>query len=135
MDRDIENRFVRTFLQKNMQDRIIFEFASDKKRKTAICRFCHTTDELVKPQFILQKSNNLGSHEILLEINKLSTGNECYVISLNEEVDGTQTTIKTALSNCIGYGMPSIIIVGEKVAIIETEQENGAAYKYIMGVV
>jgi hypothetical protein len=132
MDREIENRFVRTFLQKRIQDRVIFELASDKKRKTAIYRFCHTAEEIVKPQLIRHKSKKMDSREIMRIAGELSAEQTCYLISSNEEIDGQRTTIAEALSCCLGYGMPSIIVIGEKVAIIETEQENGAACKYVL---
>jgi len=133
MDKDIESKFAKTFLQKRIQNRIIFELESDKKRKTAIYRFCHTTDDIVKPQFVLYKTKKLTNNDILQIINELITETSCYIIcSFDEAIDGTKTTILNALLHCIGHGMPSIIIIGEQIAIIETEQEQGASYKYIL---
>lgn len=132
MDRIIEEKFVRTFIEKRIQDRIIFELSDSKRRDTAIDRFCHRTDDLVKPKYILHKSNKLWSDEILNMISELSNEKSCYVISFLPDIDGIQTTLEGALSRCLGAGMPSIMIVGENIAVIETEQVQGPATKYIL---
>ena len=132
LDKNIECSFVQTFIQKRIQERIIWELASVKKRKTAIWRFCHTTDDIVKPQLVLIKSNKLTNSIILQSVSELTTLTSCYIISFYEEIDGKQMTITNAVSHCIGRGLPSIIIIGEQVAIIETEQSIGASIKYIL---
>ena len=132
MDKDIESRFVKTFLQKRVQERIIWELASKEKRRTAIFRFCHTTDDIVKPQCVLNKSNQLTQDKIQEAIRELTVLTACYVISSDVEMDGKQTRIENAVSCCIGLGMPSIIIIGEQLSIIETEQGSGASIKYIL---
>ena len=132
MDKAVERKFVNTFIQERLQERIIGELASAKKRQKAISRFCHTTDDIVKPQYILNKSNKLNSDTIMETIRKMTELTSCYVISFDKEIDGQGMTISQALQHCIGLGMPSIIIIGEQIAIIETEQETGASTKYLL---
>ena len=56
---------------------------------------------------------------------------KCYIISWNSGIDGNWLNAEEALKKIIGYGMPSIAIFNDLV-IIETEQELGAATKYVL---
>jgi len=130
MNNEIEKRFAYTFLEKRIRDRIIFELASEEKRTTAIYRFSHTTEDIVKPSCIYRKTND--QQFVSSEIYNLIDSKNCYVISSNREVDGVKTTVEKAISACVGFGMPSIIILNESLVLIETEQCYGAADKYIL---
>lgn len=130
MNEEIEKRFVYTFLENRIRDRIIFELTSNKRRRTAILRFCHTTEDIVKPSCIYLTTTDKSL--FMSEFYNLSNVKKCHVISLNNEIDGKEVSIEKAVSSCVGFGMPSIIIVSESLALIETEQSVGAARKYIL---
>lgn len=55
----------------------------------------------------------------------------CYIISWNTDIDGQVLPISEALDIIIGYGMPSILITNTLI-LIETEQVQGPAEKYIL---
>ncbi|KZZ84845.1 hypothetical protein [Bacillus sp. SJS] len=58
----------------------------------------------------------------LLEQN--GAGNSCYVISWDEEIDGKELPLLTALEQAVGMGMPSIIsCIPDKLVYFEAEQE------------
>jgi hypothetical protein len=42
MDTSIEQQFVKAFIEKNMQDRFLYELFSKNKRKDALSKFAHT---------------------------------------------------------------------------------------------
>jgi hypothetical protein len=129
VDEDIEAEFVKTFIQKRLQERIIWELASEKKRRHAILRFSHYTDEIVKHQYILKKSNKLNIIQLLHE---LTAEASCYVIAADKhELDGQQMTLDTAVQRCFD-GWPAIMIISKKLAVIETEAVFGTADKYIL---
>ncbi len=128
MNKKLEEEFVHTYIVKNKRERLLFELQG-KKRSEAIGRFCHRTDELLIPAVIKAK----GPY-ILEEIeDKLRTSGAgtCYVISFFPELDGKVFRKKDVTEKIIGRGMPSIAIFDD-FAIIETEQEQGPAMKYLL---
>lgn len=66
-------------------------------------------------------------------IGKFTKKNIGYVISWDEDVDGTFLDIDLAISKAIEDDMVTIVII-DNVALIKTEQEDGAAKSYILKV-
>lgn len=55
----------------------------------------------------------------------------CYLISWNSDIDGIFLDKESALNEIIGYGMASIMVF-KNLILIETEQEQGSAIKYVL---
>ena len=125
-----EQEFVSKCIIKRMQERLLFEL-SGKKRVNGIDRFSHNTDELLKTEKIISKSNQLFKDEILVIIEKLSQAKECYIMAHNKDLDRRLCSFSDALELVIGNGMPAVII-SDNVAVIETEQCYGAPTRYIV---
>ncbi|MBD5134785.1 MAG: hypothetical protein HDT39_02290 [Lachnospiraceae bacterium] len=53
------------------------------------------------------------------------------MISWESDIDGRILPIENAINEVIGNGMASIVIFSN-VILIETEQEQGAAIKYVL---
>ncbi len=128
MNKKLEEEFVDTYIVKNKRERLLFELQG-KKRSDAIGRFCHRTDELLMNEKVKVKGPYILD-EIEARIRASSTG-MCYVISFFPELDGKVFRKKEVMEKIIGRGMPSIAIFDD-FAIIETEQEQGPAMKYIL---
>lgn len=47
MDKEKELLFVKNFIIKQKRERILYELASNKKRKNAISRFCHMASDYI----------------------------------------------------------------------------------------
>lgn len=130
MNKEIEEMFAKTFLDKRINERVIFELQSNKKRGQAISRFCHSSEDMIKESCIYKKTDDFNI--LLSTIKDFPLPKVCYVISSATEFDGKEILLETALKSCVGYGWPSILILNETLAIIETEQEYGASEKYIL---
>ena len=128
MNKKIEEEFVNTYIVRNKRERILFELQS-KKRSAVVERFCHGADEML----IASKIKSKGKY-ILDDIKeKILTSNAkmCYVISFFSDIDGKEFRKQDIIDKLIGAGMPSIAIFDDFV-IIETEQEQGPAIKYLL---
>lgn len=130
MDTNIENTFVKNFVVKNLQDRLIFELGG-KKRIDGILRFCHRTEEIIKKEKIIASGKKLNKEEITKIVSKYNIADKWYVISLFDEYDGKYYKLNDALNLVLSNGMGAIIL-SEKTAIIETEQTAGAPMRYIL---
>ena len=51
MDFDIEIGFVKKYIKKEYQDRLIFELKSKKHREKAVSRFSHFSENILKNSF------------------------------------------------------------------------------------
>ena len=128
MNKAIEENFVNSYIIKNKRDRLLFELCG-KKRRDGISRFSHCADNLLIEAKIKLKSQYIS--EDLRHVVAKANSCKCYVISYSQELDGKEFNkdeVLDLISNC---GMPSIAIF-ENFAIIQTEQEQGPAVKYLL---
>ena len=51
MDFSIENKFVKEYIKKEYQERLLFELQSKKHREKAIARFAHSSETILKDCF------------------------------------------------------------------------------------
>jgi len=133
MDKIIEEKFVKTFIDKRMQDRLLFELHSDnvQKRHNAISRFAHGTECYIKKQQIYLSGNKFKIDDIEQEIKKLTQKTkQCYVIV--GECDGEIMSLRQALEESFNEYFESIVIVNDSVAFIKAEIERGSPVKYIL---
>lgn len=129
MDIQIEQYFIHTYITKNRQDRLLYELSNPKKRIDGIHRFCHDTIQLVKPSMIRYRGKDVSVLQNYMDTCRES---QCYVLSDDSAIDGTWQNRKIILSQIIGNGGASIAIF-KKFVIIETEQVQGAAEKFVLG--
>lgn len=130
MIEEIEKSFVKRFIKKTKQDRLLFEL-SGKKRQHGIERFCHNTEDLIDTERIAYSGNNLFLDEILRIIKQYKVPESCYIIACQKELDKKHVSFEDALGLVLGNGMAAIIICND-FAIIETEQYSGTPFRYIL---
>jgi len=128
VNKTIEESFVKNYIARNKRDRLLIELQG-KRRQEGVGRFCHCTDTLLM-QNTIQVSGKYITQELQKQI-AMSKSNKCYVISFYEEFDGKIFDKEVVLDNILGLGMPSIVIFDDFV-IIETEQVQGPAIKYLL---
>ena len=129
MNKKIEEEFVNTYIIKNKRERILFELQNPKRREEGIGRFCHCADEMLIASKITAKGKYILD-DIKTKILD-SNATSCYVISFFSDIDGIELQKQDVINEIIGMGMPSIAIFDDFV-IIETEQEQGPAVKYLL---
>ena len=131
MNNKFELEFVNNYITKGKRERLLYELTSKKKRKNAISRFCHNTLAYIDKNKVVYEGNTISVYELEKLIKKYSKNKEGYVISWESDIDGRILPIDNAINEVIGNGMASIVIFSN-VILIETEQEQGAAIKYVL---
>lgn len=129
MDIQTEQFFVHTYITKSRQDRLLYELNSPQKRRDGIRRFCHCTMQLVKSSMMRYQGKDVSILQNGIDACRES---QCYVISEDSAIDDTWQDRETILSQIIGKGGPSIAIF-KNFVVIETEQIQGAAEKFLLG--
>ena len=128
MNKAIEENFVNSYIIKNKRDRLLFELCG-KKRRDCIGRFSHCTETLLIEAKIKLKGQYIS--EDLRHVVAKANNCKCYVISYSQELDGKELNKEEVLDLISNCGMPSIVIF-DNFAIIQTEQEQGPALKYLL---
>lgn len=131
MNSEYEKTFVDKFISKNKRARIEYELSHTKKRKNAIGRFCHDSLNYLEESKIIFSGNSITVHELNALIKKYTQEKSCYLISWDSDIDGGFLEREKALNKIIGAGMASIMVF-KNLLVIETEQEQGAAIKYVL---
>lgn len=134
MNKEQEEIIIKSFFEKRIQKRVLFELFSSKKRKNALFRLSHNYKKTLREAYMIEITRpNSNPVEILSLLTKLGAGDTCYVISSNEDIDGKELSLRTALEHSVGFGFPSIVsCIPNKLAYFEAEQEYGAPSRYIL---
>ncbi|MFQ3546103.1 hypothetical protein Q7A53_18635 [Halobacillus rhizosphaerae] len=134
MDRELEEVIVKAFFSKRIQQRVLFELLSPKKRMDAMDRLCHNYLSTLQEEFMIEiPKPNSNPKEIEKLLKKQGSSNECYAISWNDSIDGKHLSLTSALEVAVGEGFPSIIsCIPGKLAYFEAEQEYGSPPRFIL---
>ena len=130
MNKDIEELIVKSFFIKQKRERGIYEFSSSKKRRSFIWKL---SKDIMIDTKIHKVSNRLTAYidieEILLN---MGAPKDCYVMSIDNEIDGQVLSLNLALSKTIGFGPAFISCVHGKLAYLECEQSFGPPERFIL---
>ena len=119
MDKQIEEKFVQTFVVKDKRERVLFELNSAKKRALATRRLYPLLDK----RFAVFEGQNIDESELLAEIKKYSKINRtCYNISDSQD-DGKVLPLEVAIKNMLEYEMTYVIICDENTVVASEEYE------------
>ncbi|KAB7709058.1 hypothetical protein F9802_02725 [Bacillus aerolatus] len=130
MNKEQEEIVVRSFFAKRLQERVIFELFSPKRREKALHRLNHDYKKTLREEYMMEiPKPNSSPMEIANLLKKHGAGKQCYVISFNDNIDGKELPLLTALEHAVGYGFPSIVSC---IPNFEAEQEYGAPPRYIL---
>ncbi|MGR6342452.1 hypothetical protein ACU5CE_32370 [Priestia megaterium] len=134
MDKEVEEKVVRSFFTKRIQDRVMFELFSAKKREDALHRLNHNYTKTLREEYMIEiPKPNSCADEIAKLLKQHGAGKECYSISWNKKIDGKKLSLLTALEDAVGYGFPSIVVcIPNKLAYFEAEQGYGPPPRYIL---
>ena len=120
MNSDIEEEFVRDFINFLFQKRLLFELKSKKKRLDAIMKFSHNAENMINISCIHSKYSKFD----YLEFGKFLNQEEYYVISF-KYIDGQRMKINELLDYMQTEYSP-IIAIGMNKAIIKKEFEKNS---------
>ena len=111
----IEQEFIKKYIDKGYQERLLLELSSAKRRTKALSRFSHNVEEILNKSIIKKEITNFGDIK--------ETDQTIYVISWDEN-DGTQTSFADAIKYCEA-AYTSVVLIGKTFALIKEETEGG----------
>lgn len=126
----MEEKFVKMFIQKQYQDRLLFELNS-KKREKAIDRFSHNAKNVLKENLILMQGANIKIEDVKKVLNIHKNSKEVYLISLNSLYDKKLMKFELAFNIFLDEYLP-MIIIGETFALIRQETSGNLSLKYVL---
>lgn len=126
-----EKYFVNTFIEKSKRERLLHELSNDKKRIVAMSRFNHVGFKYLDNRKLIYQGNKISRNELFALVQEHTGDKQCYIMAYNREYDQKILDSKAALDTIIGNGMAAIMIWSNLV-IIESEQEQGPAEKYVL---
>jgi len=85
-------------------------------------------------KYIVSITQRIANADELLQLLKnYGAQDSCYVMSLNEDVDGRHLPLHIAVEKIAFYGLSSIIsCVPDKLAYFQTEQDYGPRERYLL---
>ncbi len=118
MNFSIELDFVKKYIKKEYQERIIFELQSKKNREKAISRFSHSSDMILKDLFVKCTMAEFQNHLT----DSYGVTEECYIIS-GDKLDGQTLPLHDAITYCKTSYM-AVILISSKFAVVKEEVES-----------
>ncbi|WP_329470780.1 hypothetical protein [Exiguobacterium sp. 9-2] len=134
MDKDQERVLVQSFFVKRVQERVLHELFTPKKRDMALQRLDHRYLSMLKNDYLIEiKPPNSWPEDTYDLLKQYGAPDMCYCLSENELISGKTLPLREALEHAIGFGFASIIscIPGE-LAYFEAEQSFGPPPRYLL---
>ena len=130
MEYSTEERFVRTYIRKSRQDRLLYELTDPEKRYRGLDRFCHQSKELIDPDKILMSGKDLdGSKELEKFIKQHDE--DCLILSPDSFIDNTSMKLKEAIEAAL-MSFDAVIILGDDFAIVFGEVGKGGRDRFLL---
>lgn len=118
MDFNTEIEFVKKYIKKEYQERLIFELQSQKHREKAISRFSHFSKDILNDSF---KSCDMSEFPNLVR-DKIAAKEKTYIIS-SDENDGKLLPLSEAVECCKKSYM-AMILISKKFVLVKEEYEK-----------
>ena len=134
MDKEQERVLVQSFFVKRVQERVLHELFTPKKRDMALQRLDHRYLSMLKNDYLIEiKPPNSWPDDTYDLLKQYGAPDTCYCLSENELISGKTLPLREALEHAIGFGFASIIscIPGE-LAYFEAEQSLGPPPRYLL---
>ena len=130
MDHLTEERFVRSFVRKTRQDRLLHELTSPKKRYSGISRFCHNSGDLLDSRKIRMEGEDLDRSAEFLNFVR-DHEESCFLMSPDSFVDGQWLPFAEAVEQAVSC-LDAVIIIGSDFAVVFGEPMKGGRGKYLL---
>ena len=130
MEHLTEERFVRSFIRKRYQKRLLYELTTPGKRYKGLTRFCHQSDELLEPSKILAKDRDAYSSTQLGDLVG-EQGGTCLILSPDPAADGQLLPLKEA-AEYAARSLDAVIILGDGYALVFGEPMRGGREIYLL---
>ena len=130
MEQSLEEYFVKSFIKKDRQERLLHELKRPDKRYRGLSRFCHQADDFIEPDKILIQGKKLETDERFVKF--IEEHDEfCKILSPDPYLDGRSLKLNEALYMALASA-DAVIIILKGFAVIFTEAEKGGRDKYLL---
>lgn len=126
----IEESIIDAFFICEKRERAKYELASPKKRRSFIWKI---SEKYIRDNCLIKIEESVESFETILNIMKNNGSPQyCYVLSIDDNIDGKILSLSTALSKVVGLGPALISCKHGKLGYLECEQSYGAPQRFIL---
>ena len=115
MNKSVEQFFVKTYIDKDYQERLLFELNSIKKRSKALSRFSHDAETVL---------NKVLDKRIITDLSELHENDKAVYVISGDENDGMYIPFEDAMRYCENT-YTSVILIGNSFSLIKEEAETG----------
>lgn len=129
---EIEESFIKTFIDKHIAGRMIYELNSAAKRRHGQDRFAHSAGEIINQKKLVKADKKLTVAEMITFIREHSKSDLCHTVVGHYELEGKEATLQKALETADYWPGHSAIFVVPNVAIIIEEQCFGPPMRYLL---
>lgn len=127
-----EENFIQLFVDEKLQERLLYEISSQKKRSKFFSRFAHNASDVLDKSTIILKTEKL-SLEILDDLFlKLKIKSPQYGTTLVLYEDSKKIPYESALSFLDEIYSECIIVFDNRCAIVKEETDIGVPVKYVL---
>ena len=130
MNEKEETRFVRSFIRKDRQERLLYELTTPEKRYRGVSRFCHRAGELLDRRTILLQGEDLDRRP---EFRRFVERHDapCLVLSPDFDPDEQWLPLKAAVDRAV-FCCDAVLILGNDFAVVFGEPDKGGREKYLL---
>jgi len=133
MDKKIEKHIVKAFFNKRIQERVMFELASSKKRLDALSRLSHNYNITLNEKYMIEIEDGSEEEVIIKLLKENGAKSTCYIISWDKDIDGKELPLDIAIKQSFNKRMPSIVsCISGELAYFQAEQEYRSPPRYIL---
>lgn len=130
MDKNTEEIIVNTFFIPQKRERALYELFSIKKRGAFIWKLSQNIIIKQKAERIMA---SVASYETVKELLlAMNAPLECYVLSIDNEIDGRFLPLDDALHKAVGSGPALLSCIHGSLGYLECEQSRGAPDRFIL---
>ena len=123
-------RFVRAFIRKERQERLLFELTTPRRRYAGLSRFCHQSGELLDLRKIVMSGEDLDHRA---EFRRFVAGHDWLCLMLSPELYPEQALLHLAEAvEQAALSTDAALILGDGFAIVFGEAELSGREKYLL---
>lgn len=127
MRSELETLFVKSYIDKTRQSRLLLEFFDKKRRGRALDRFAHGVDSILKPHVGIV----FDASKLPQVVHNVTKGADIYVVS-SKYLDGTNMNSDNVLEYLQEENGPVLLLSSEtNSAIIKPESYGSRNYYYL----
>ena len=126
----MEQRFVKNFINKNRQDRLLFEL--EKKRMQAIDRFSHNIEDMIKIKKLVWSGEDLSLEKLKQIVGNIKNDDRVYIITSNILYDKNWLSISKALELFLQETSPVVVLFNNDLVLLKEENEFAKSRKFIL---